>query len=146
MCVRQVRDDSNSWSKESDSGMRCATTEFSVLYRIVRIAQHHPTRRYHISLRSLTTALKEPNQRCTTDANRWKCVSDRRAGHTLRVLLALRVVPQGEARGTMPTPMQPRNPRRARPPPDATERQTDQPTAATPVARTSVAAGTPEYH
>ena len=88
MCVRQVRDDSNSWSKESDSGMRCAITEFLVLYRIVRVAQDHPSH-----LRAFTTELKEPNQRHITDANRWKCVSDRRAGRTLRVLLALRVVP-----------------------------------------------------
>ena len=104
-----LRFSSNIQSHESVNWLTLAApTGFLVLYRIVRIAQDHPAGWYYISLRSLTTELKEPNQRCTTDANRWKCVSDRRAGRTLRVLLALRVVPQGEARGTIPTPMQPR--------------------------------------
>ena len=65
-------------SNELDSEKRCATTEFSVLCYQPSIAQDHPTGWYHISLRSLTTELKEPNQRCTPDANRWECVSDRR--------------------------------------------------------------------
>ena len=78
---------------------RGTITEFLVLYRIVRIAQDHPAGWYHISLRSLTTALKEPNQRCTTDTNRWECVSDRRG-----------------AVGGLTRSVR-RNPRRARPPP-----------------------------
>ena len=61
---------------------RCRIFEFSALYYRVSIAQDHPTRRYHISIRSLTTEVQEPNQRCTPDANRWECVSDRRVGRT----------------------------------------------------------------
>ena len=106
-----LRFSSNIQSHESVNWLTLAApTGFLVLYRIVRIAQDHPSGWYHISLRSLTTELKEPNQRCTTDTDLLECVSDRRAGRTLRVLLALRVVPQGEARGTIPTPMQPREP------------------------------------
>ena len=84
-----LRFSSNIQSHESVNWLTLAApTGFLVLYRIVRIAQDHPTGRYYISLRSLTTELKEPHQRCTANTNRWKCVSDRRAGRTLRVLLA----------------------------------------------------------
>ena len=57
-------------SKESDSEKRVARSlSFRYYTFIVRIAQDRPTGWYHISLRSLTTELKEPNQRHITDAD-----------------------------------------------------------------------------
>ena len=62
-----LRFSSNIQSHESVNWLTLAApTEVLVLYRI---AQDYPTGWHHISLRSLTTKLKEPNQRCTTDAN-----------------------------------------------------------------------------
>ena len=47
---------------QQDYKKRCTTTEFLVLYRIVRIAQNHPTGRYHTSLRALTTEAQDLNE------------------------------------------------------------------------------------